>query len=384
MFKISGLLSSNGSSCELETFIQQKEITLKFKSAIPVIASIAFAQSAFAQSNVSIYGLVDACIAVTHGITGAKYQLNSGCSLGSRLGFKGEEDLGGGMKANFILENGFNIDSGNIGQGGRFFGRKSVVGLRGPMGEIQLGRDYTPSFYLISPIDPFSLGMGTASSMVSTAARGTDTGRNDNSFIYTSPNFNGFSAKAQYSLGESTSTATRGSDAKGLMFSYRSGALLVGAAYNNQANAADTASDKVSTVGGSYDLGYAKPAFLYQSGKWEGTRLASAPSSATSAFSRNYQSYMIGVTVPFGFKGGNLIVSHKRYDDKTVSNFDAVQTTLGYKLALSKRTKVYTAYSALTNKNKSALAIVDATTTYGTTVANSKPSTFWSGIEHNF
>jgi len=90
------------------------------------------------------------------------------------------------------------------------------------------------------------------------------------------------------------------------------------------------------------------------------------------------------VTVPVGFKGGNLIASFKRYDDKTVSNYDAVQTTLGYKLELSMRTKVYTAYSVLTNKNKSALAIVDATTTYGTVLANSKPSTFWSGIEHSF
>lgn len=357
---------------------------MKSKIAIPVLASIALAQSAFAQSNISIYGFADACIAITHGISGAKYQLNSGCSLGSRLGFKGEEDLGGGVKASFILENGFNIDSGSMGQGGRFFGRKSVVGLKGQLGEIQLGRDYTPSFYLISPIDPFSLGMGTVSSMVSTAARGTDAGRNDNSFIYSSPDFNGISAKAQYSLGESTSTATRASDAKGFMLSYRSGALLLGAAFNNQANAADTASDRVSTLGGSYDLVYAKPAFLYQSGKWEGTRTASVPSSATSAFSRNYQSYMVGVTVPVGFKGGKLIASYKRYDDKTVSNYDAVQTTLGYKLELSMRTKVYTAYSVLTNKNKSALAIVDATTTYGTVLANSKPSTFWSGIEHSF
>lgn len=366
------------------TLIHPKETILKIFVFIPLVAAISIAPNAFAQSNLTIYGIADACLAKSNGISGAKYQINSGCSLGSRLGFKGNEDLGGGLTAGFILENGFNIDSGLIGQGGRFFGRKSIVTLKGAAGEVQLGRDYTPSFYLISPIDPFSLGMGTVSSMVSTAARGTDSGRNDNSFNYISPEFNGVTTKAQYSLGESSTASTRGSDAKGIMVSYKSGTLLLGAAYNNQANATDSASDKVSTVGGSYDLGYIKPAFLYQTGKWEGSRTVSLPSVPSSAFSRNYQSYMVGFTMPFGFTGGNVVASYKRYNDKTVSNFDAIQTTLGYKLSVSNRTKLYAAYSVLQNKNKAALAIVDATTTYSSALANSKPSTFWSGIEHSF
>jgi GBP family porin len=347
------------------------------KTTLTVAALMMITTSASAQSTVGIYGIVDTCMTVSNGITGAKYQLNSGCSLGSRLGFRGEENLGGGTRATFILESGFNVDSGTMGQGGRLFGRKSLIGLSGSLGAIQLGRDYAPTFYLVSPIDPFSLGMGTASSMISTAARPSGSGRNDNALVYTSPEINGFSFKTQYAFGESTTVNKRANDSKGIFAGYKSGPLQAGAAYNTLSNVTETGNDKIATLGASYDFGPIKPALLYQSGQWEGTRTLAAPSVANSIFSRNYKSYMLGVTVPFGPSGSNLLASYKHYDDKTAANFDASQITVGYKHALSLRTKLYAAYSKVSNKNGAAYSVVDATTTYG-------PSTLFAGIEHSF
>lgn len=357
---------------------------MKLNQLIPTFAMLAASPLAFSQSSVSISGIADACIAVTNGTTGANTQMNSGCYAGSRLIFRGQEDLGGGLSANFSLENGFGIDSGSIAQGGRFFGRRAVVGLKGGFGEVHLGRDYTPTFYLIAPIDPFSLGIGTAGTTTSTAARGTGGGRNDNSILYTSPTSSGFSIKAQYAFGESTTVAKKADDAMGLMVMYRAGKLIAGAAINSQTNLTDTASDKVTTIAASYDMGFIKPAFIYQSGQFEGTRTVATPSVANSAFSRDYQSYVIGATMPFGPKGSNLIVSHKVTDDKTRLNFDGTQTTVGYKHALSPRTYLYTAYSQIKNKNKSAFSIADATTTYTTAAGSTSPSVFWAGVQHNF
>src|SRR5438034_827122 len=96
------------------------------------------AATAQAQSSVTIYGLVDTGITYTNKVlntttsqSGSKFSVHPGAMQGSRLGFRGVEDLGGGMKALFVLENGFAVDTGTMLQGGLLFGRKSVVGLEG-------------------------------------------------------------------------------------------------------------------------------------------------------------------------------------------------------------------------------------------------------------
>jgi GBP family porin len=355
--------------------------SIKVASAAAVLL---VSTSAHAQTSVTIYGIMDACVAVSNNTEGARTQVSSGCGYGSRLGFRGQEDLGGGMKADFTLESGISLDTGALGQGGRLFGRKALVGLIGSYGQLHVGRDYSPTFYLVRPVDPFKLGLGTASSMISTGSRSDGLGRNDNSIVYTSPNLRGFTIKGSYALGESATEESRARDAKGVLVSYTDGKLLAGVGFSSNANALDSGSDKTATVGASYKFKSVEPAFLYQTGKWEGTRTVAAPSIANSFFSRDYASLMVGLTLQPGGVGGRWIATYKRYNDKTVRDFDADQITVGYKYSLSKRTELYTAYSRVSNSDNSAFAVVDANTTYGPVNPGMSPSTFFAGITHVF
>jgi predicted porin len=114
-------------------------------SALAIALAAAFgAGSAQAQSQVTVYGLIDAALAHTDNVDAAGHSVTKmpslTGSLPSRIGFRGTEDLGGGLAAVFTLESGFNPDVGVLGQGGRIFGRQAWVGLRGRWGMLQLGR----------------------------------------------------------------------------------------------------------------------------------------------------------------------------------------------------------------------------------------------------
>ena len=353
-------------------------------AAAVLLVSATTSASAYAQSSVTVYGIMDACVAISNNTEGPRTQLNSGCAYGSRLGFRGQEDLGGGLKADFTLESGISLDSGALGQGGRLFGRKALVGLSGGFGQLHVGRDYSPTFYLVRPVDPWKLGIGTASSMISTGARSDGSGRNDNAIVYTSPKLRGFTIKGSYALGESATENSRARDAKGVLVSYTDGKLLAGIGMSSNANALDSGSDRTATVGASYKFTSIEPAFLYQVGKWEGTRTVAAPAIANSFFSRDYASLMVGFTLQPGGTGGRWIASYKRYDDKTVRDFDADQITVGYKYSLSKRTELYTAYSRVSNSDNSAYAVVDANTTHGPVNPGMSPSSFFVGVTHVF
>src|SRR5690606_10200795 len=118
-----------------------KGITMK-KSLLALAVLGTFSGAALAQSSVTIYGVADAGIAYTDNgnPAGEQWSVESGQQSGSRLGFKGTEDLGGGLSAIFTLESGFNLDNGTSAQGGRLFGRQAWVGLNGGFGTVKLGR----------------------------------------------------------------------------------------------------------------------------------------------------------------------------------------------------------------------------------------------------
>jgi len=361
-----------------------RETVVKSFKVASAAAVLLASTSAHAQTNVTVYGIMDACVAVSTNNEGPTTQISSGCGYGSRLGFRGQENLGNGLKADFTLESGISLDTGALGQGGRLFGRKALVGLIGSYGQIHVGRDYSPTFYLVRPVDPWKLGMGTASSMISTGARSDGLGRNDNAIVYTSPTMRGFTVKGSYALGESATENSRGRDAKGMLVSYTDGKLLAGVGFSSNANAQDSGNDKTATIGASYKFTSIEPAFLYQVGKWEGTRTTAAPALPNAFFSRDYDSLMVGFTLQPGGQGGRWIASYKRYNDKTARDFDAQQVTVGYKYELSKRTELYTAYSRVKNGDNSQYAVVDANTTYGPVNPGMSPSTFFAGITHRF
>lgn len=161
--------------------------------------------SAQAQTNVTIYGVLDA--GVEHlsnvgGSGGLTRMPGLGVSVPSRLGFRGTEDLGGGLKAIFTLESGFGTDSGTLNQGGRFFGRQAFVGLSGDWGSLTLGRQYSMLFW--SQLDADILGSnaygsGSLDSYLPNA-------RADNAIAYKGT-FKGLTVGATYSLGRDTVNA---------------------------------------------------------------------------------------------------------------------------------------------------------------------------------
>src|SRR5574338_760341 len=153
---------------------------------------------AFAQSNVTIYGIVDMGYAYRgdNVVDGVKNRngIDSGIANGSRLGFKGTEDLGNGMKAGFVLEQGILADTGSSAQG-RTFGRQSFAYLGGNFGTVGLGRQYAPQFVLLDSLDPFGTGhVGASNNIYAIEVR------LDNLVSYTSPSWNGFNVVAGYTF----------------------------------------------------------------------------------------------------------------------------------------------------------------------------------------
>lgn len=352
-----------------------------------VAGAAAFAAGAHAQtaaSSVNLYGVLDACVVSYKAATGAPWQVNGGgCYYGSRFGFRGTEDLGGGLRAYFVLEGGFTADNGAMAQGGRVFGRKSLVGLAGGFGSLDAGRDYAPAFYLLQPVDPMQLGIGSALATIWSGSPGTASGRTDNSINYVTPEFGGITARIQLAPGEQAAPlASRGGDTKGFNVLYKSDKLLAGVSYANVRNAAGNAADTATTVGARYDFGGFSLAALAQSGAWEGTRTAAAPASATSIFSRRFNSYMVGGTVKFG--GDFVSATWKRYDDRTAANFDATILSAVYVHPLSKRTQLYAGLSRLKNARASSYGASDGNGGYTGVAPGGSSRIIDFGITHFF
>lgn len=317
----------------------------------------ALAGGAAAQSSVAVYGIVDMALVREGGAAaGSSTKLTSGVAAGSRLGFKGSEDLGGGMAAVFLLENGFQADTGAMGQGGLLFGRQAYVGLQGGAGTVTLGRQYTPQYLAVAAVDPF--GSGTAGDTKNLmAATGNSASRMDNSVKYVSPVRGGVSAELVYGAGEVAGDNSAGRQFGGAL-GYVNGPLSLKLAYHNRNNDSATVknsdSAKNTVVTALYDFGVAKAHAAY--GRDKG--LNSAPlRNATNPFgyavaptpSTDSDVVLLGLTVPRGAQV--WLASYIRKNDKTAFNQDAEQYALGYRYYLSKRTDLYTAYAYIRNKN---------------------------------
>src|SRR6478672_3432338 len=196
------------------------------KKSLIALAVLAASGAAMAQSSVTLFGVVDATYAYGNGSVANRSQLTNSGYNSSRLGFRGVEDLGGGMSASFWLEAGLNNDNGTGGVtntnnqaatstgGGLVFNRRSTVSLNGGFGEVRLGRDYTPQFWNLTIYDPFGTnGVGTNQAFISSIGGPVNT-RASNSITYLwGPDFgatfgaggNGVHAALQHYRGENPS-----------------------------------------------------------------------------------------------------------------------------------------------------------------------------------
>lgn len=308
----------------------------------------AFAGAASAQSNTTVYGIVN--IGLTYSksdVARTRLGLDSGGWYASRLGFRGTEDLGDGLSAIYQLENGFSPDTGAMGQGGRLFGRHAWVGLKGDFGTVRFGRAWTPTYSLMTDvIDPFEDGL--------TGAAGAYFGRNiftaidirmQNALFYTK-SIGGLKADVAYSMGEvagSTSANAQISTA----FTYTAGPLKAVLGYQDINDITGTGSAKLAFVGGTYDFGPAKLHFGADQQKTDAAGVTTADANAV----------LVGVTVPLG--AGRVLASYNRRNDHMLANVDMKQYAIGYTYDMSKRTTLFTscAHASLASANRCDLGI---------------------------
>ncbi|MFZ7318249.1 porin [Comamonas jiangduensis] len=334
------------------------------KKSLIALAAVAVSGAAFAQSSVTVFGVVDEAVSYVNGQDNWS-GLNSGGNQTSRLGFRGVEDLGGGLKANFWLEAGILADEGSGGSGyegakatdGLAFKRRSTLGLEGGFGEVRMGRDLTEAYKATSRYDVFGqVGYGVsrlwADAKVGSVA--TTNQRVSNMITYVSPNFSGFKAAVNYGFGEQDSNRTSRYFGGGL--TYDNGPLSIGLSGERQNNKGYAAAITTPTVvpavygrdvtawalGASYNFGVVKLAGAYRDSK----------AKAENGNKDKMKGYYIGLSAPVG-AAGEVKASYNRSEATLfgANKLKADQFALGYVHNLSKRTAVYGTYAYIKNKN---------------------------------
>ena len=329
------------------------------KSLLALAVFGAFAGAASAQTSVTAYGVADVGFVREYGSLGQGVsKLDSGIQSGSRLGFKGTEDLGSGLKALFQLETGIAMDAGGFNQGNRAFGRQAWVGLAGNFGMVSLGRQYQSQFTALDEIDPFGTGLAGSSTNIFNYPTGS---RNNNTIRYAAPEMGGFNAEAEYGFGEVAGN-TSASRTLGGSVGYSNGPAVVKLAYEKDNNATDTNSAKFTQLTGSYDFSVVKLALAYRKDKDD--------------VSLDANNFLVGVTVPFG--ASNFLASYLRRNDKSGLAQDANQVAIGYTYALSKRTNFYTSYARINNSNGAAFTVGNAI------ASGTNDKAFNVGVRHKF
>jgi len=341
---------------------------------------------------VTLYGVVD--LGVSHGsgsLTSAT-AMTSGNINSSRLGVKGTEDLGGGLKTTFVFEgdvkpfSGTGATSGAASvnasnnnttaastAGGFSFNRQATVGVSGNFGEVRLGRDYTPTFYVDAVYDPFGVnGVGTNAIFGNALGTSVNHLRASNSVSYFLPgNLNGFSGQVMYAYNNvATTGAATQDDGKytGGNVGYANGPFSAHVATGKMTSS--TVGDvKTDSFGAAYDLGVVK-----LMGEVSADKLGAA------GLNQKNSGTLVGLTAPLG--NGQLrasYVSRKITKDGQTADNKFDQASIGYVYNLSTRTALYGSYSNISNKGLSAVAANGSTT-----AAGASASGYDVGIRHSF
>ncbi|WP_280154288.1 porin [Piscinibacter sp. XHJ-5] len=311
------------------------------KSLLALAVLGAFAGAASAQSSVTIYGLLDLAITKGNGGTAANVGANGTSkawiekqSASSRLGFRGNEDLGGGLSAQFQIEHRFNPDDGTQSSPPFWQGRSYVQLSHNDLGRIYLGREYTPAFWVQLKLDPFGNdGVGQFGTAMSWAGFNTPSAviptggsaRTSNTVGYKTPNWGGLTANVAVGLGENSTPRDTGFNVE-----YAAGPIYAGLGYEKLKEGPPMAADRTDgnslfNIGATYDLGFVKPGLYYARAKLAGGTITNKT---------------VEITASANLGPGRLKAGWGRLDPQGDNNTIS-KLGLGYDYPLSKRTNVY-------------------------------------------
>lgn len=335
---------------------------MNFKTMAALLAA-ALPLAASAQS-VAVYGQLDAALA--HEDANApgvpsRTAIHAG-QVSSRIGFRGTEDLGGGLKALFNVEAGYGIDTG-MGDSA-LFGRRAVVGLEGNFGMVTIGREYTP-------IDNISgathiLGQGFYGSNLNAFANGKMTRRISNSINYKSKPVAGLRFSAAIGLGETPTGPSQ--DFKTVSVEYQQGKLFAGIGYATRDRLA-SGNDREMILGAAYSSGALE---------FKGNYMVGDPTGPGN----RYTQANLGAAMAFG--AGKLYGNLQQ--SKLQNGARGNGYALSYAYSLSKRTNVYTSYGTTINNDRAtfSLAAAGSTLTPPAHALGADPVAYAAGVRHTF
>ncbi len=360
-------------------------------SILVAASALGMSQLACAQSSVMLYGIVDAAYALGDGSgpgSASRQQINSGSNATSRIGFRGTEDLGGGLSAGFWLEAQVLTDTGEglasnannqpvtgapvaRGSQGLTFGRRSTVSLIDKSwGELRIGRDFTAHYRNRVEFDPFgNAGVGAAQPFAGSIAGVTST-RASNMVGYFLPALSsGIYGQAQFYRGDdaqNTSTARDGSGYSARL-GMKQGAwnVSLAAGRTSYTRSATLGEISVANLGASYDFGAARVMAGYYRDKVDAAR----PLRARGA--------LIAALIPVG--AGELKLSLSRYGTDANLDPETAKLSLGYVHPLSKRTALYATYARVKNDGGARVALNGSVT-----APNHRSSGVDLGLRHSF
>ena len=395
--------------------------------------------SALAQSSVTIYGIADVGVTRVSGLKGGAIKLlSSGIMDGSRLGFRGNEDLGGGYRAIFTLESRLEMDTGGISNrppsgtqipdrasqatrmglpsalqpvvtgvasqigagigvnlGGNFWDRQAFAGLVTPYGAILAGRQYTPAYEVSATFDTLGTQSALAFGQVGSIPAAVDI-RVSNALVYRIQQ-GGFSAAAMAAAGEGSTTTGR---LLGAMAMYKGEYYSFGVGYNERKNEKEAKSLNSLVIGGSVNVGPGAVFVQYLKVKDDNpTGLSGIAASVTpsvgaataavvqsafiNAFKQDANAMHIGYKLGLG--ASTVYVAYSKFDDKRPNNADTSSYGVTYSYALSKRTDINTSVVRFVN-SANAQAAPGGTGYLGgvTSAAGVDSSSIALGIRHRF
>lgn len=403
------------------------------------------ASTSFAQSSVTIYGIVDAGVSRVSGLKGGAMKfLSSGIMDGSRLGFRGNEDLGGGYRAIFTLEHRLELDTGagsnrppsgsqlpdrvsqaarlglnpalqpvvsavagsigntiGVNLAGNFWDRQAYAGLVTPYGAILAGRQYTPAYEISAAFDTLGTQSSLAFGQVGSIPAAVDI-RVSNALVYRLQQ-GGFSAAAMAAAGEGSTSTGR---LLGAMAMYKGEYFSLGVGYNERKNEIEAKSLTSLVVGGSYNIGPGAAFVEYIKIKDDNptglstiaatvrpsvggntpTGIATA-NAVQAAFINGFKQDANALHVGYRFTLGvnTIYVAYSKYDDKRPADADTSSYGLAYTYALSKRTDINAVVTRFVNTANAQAAPGAAGYLGGVTSAGGvDSSSLQLGLRHRF